>query len=50
MLTVAEIADKLKVHNNTIYKWIRQGMPHIKRGSVLRFELDKVEEWLREGK
>jgi excisionase family DNA binding protein len=47
MININELSDKLKVHKNTIYNWNKQGMPHYKRGRVLRFEYEKVQEWLK---
>jgi excisionase family DNA binding protein len=37
------------MNKNTIYNWVRQGMPHYKYRKTLRFKLEEVEEWLKEG-
>lgn len=44
-----ELAKILKVHPLTITNWRRQGMPFLKPSTnVVRFELDKVREWVIE--
>jgi len=49
MLTRNEVAEVLKVHVNTIDRYVKQGMPCIKVAGAVRFELDAVMEWLRNG-
>jgi excisionase family DNA binding protein len=49
MLNIIELSEKLRVHKNTIYAWMKQGMPHYMNGKTLRFKLEEVERWLREG-
>ncbi|MDD4321606.1 MAG: helix-turn-helix domain-containing protein [Acidaminococcaceae bacterium] len=49
MLNINELSDILRVHKNTIYTWMKQGMPHYMNGKTLRFKLEEVEEWLKEG-
>ncbi len=44
---IQEVANTYKVTKNTVRNWIKQGMPHLKAGSVLRFDLAAVDEWLR---
>jgi excisionase family DNA binding protein len=48
MLTVADIAEKLKVDPNTIYRWKRaKKIPFVKLpGGDIRFSEKKIEEWL----
>ena len=46
LLNIDDLSKELKVHNNTIYSWIKNGMPHFKKGRVIRFNLNKVMEWL----
>lgn len=48
MLTKKELAGKLNVHENTIDRRVKEGMPHIKVGKVLRFDFDEVIVWLKE--
>ena len=45
-MTLKEIADYYKVHENTIRNWIEDGMPHIKIGRVIRFDIKDVEVWI----
>lgn len=45
-MTLKEIADYYKVHENTIRNWIEDGMPHIKIGRVIRFDIKDVEVWV----
>jgi excisionase family DNA binding protein len=51
LLTVNEIAEELKVHKSWVYGKSREtgpdAMPRLKVGKYLRFERDKVLEWLR---
>jgi|AntAceMinimDraft_17_1070374.scaffolds.fasta_scaffold93170_2 excisionase family DNA binding protein len=46
LLKLEDLSKELKVHNNTIYKWLKQGLPHFKKGQVIRFNLEKVLVWL----
>lgn len=50
MLTRIELADEFKVHANTIDKWRKMGMPTIKVGKNVRFDLQDVIKWLKEDK
>lgn len=47
MLTREELAKEFKVHVNTIDKWRKNGMPEIKIGSTVRFDLQDVLAWLK---
>ena len=48
ILTVAEIADLLKVSKKTIYKLASHGkIPHKKIGNKIRFLLPEVITWLK---
>ena len=46
LLTLDELAKYLKVHPNTIHNWLKIGLPCFRRGSVIRFNLERVLEWL----
>ena len=46
LLTLDELAKYLKVHPNTIYNWLKKDLPCFRRGSVIRFNLERVLEWL----
>ena len=48
MLTTEELAKFMAVHENTIYNWARKGMPRIKVGNTVRYDLEEVVEWLKE--
>lgn len=48
LLTVEEIAKELKVTRQTIYQWRKDGMPFLRMGRLIRFEQEKVMEWLKE--
>ena len=49
-LTINELSAQLKVHKSWIYAQTRQtgpnSIPRIKVGKYLRFEWDKVQDWL----
>ena len=48
-VTVAEIANRLRVSRHTIYSWVSQKrIPYLKVGRLLRFDLHVVEQWLIE--
>jgi len=50
LLTVGELAGHLNVSENTIYRWIKSGLPHYRKGPSgwYRFRLEEVLEWLSE--
>lgn len=48
MLTKEELAEELKVSIPTIDRQMKIGMPHIKIGKAVRFELDEVVKWLKD--
>jgi len=46
-LTIKELAVYLKLAENTIRRWVRNGeIPHHKINRVIRFRLSEVESWL----
>jgi excisionase family DNA binding protein len=48
ILTIADVAELLKVHPITVYRMIKQGkLPVFRIGRVLRFDADQLEEWIR---
>lgn len=51
-LTVNELAESLKVPKSWVYSRSREkgpsAMPRIRMGKYLRFELDKVLDWLKQ--
>jgi excisionase family DNA binding protein len=52
LLTLAELAEKLKVRKSWVYARTREtgpgSMPRLKAGKYLRFQEQAVMEWLRE--
>ncbi len=48
MLTVKEFAESMKVHPNTVYKWVEMGMPVMRKGSVIRIILEEATKWLKD--
>lgn len=45
LLTSAELAERLKVNERTVYRL--RGLPRIRVGRQVRFRASDVEEWLR---
>ncbi|MBF0252548.1 MAG: helix-turn-helix domain-containing protein [Candidatus Omnitrophica bacterium] len=46
-LNIEELSDMLDVSVNTLYSWINQRkIPYIKVGRLVRFDVNKIEEWL----
>ena len=50
LLTVGELAKKLKIHKHSIYRLIsKKTIPHFKIPGVgIRFDPDEIEKWARE--
>jgi excisionase family DNA binding protein len=52
--TAPQLAEYLQVHRDTVYRWIRAGMPAINVGSAQRpdwrLRLPEVERWLQRRK
>ena len=46
LLTLDEVAQKLKVTRATVHKWMIEGMPSLKIGKNRRFEAHKIMEWI----
>lgn len=47
LITTNELCDALKVSRTTVETWRKEGMPYEKLGRIVRFDKDKVMEWLR---
>ena len=46
VMTVAELADYLRVHPSTIYRLLkREELPAFRVGSDWRFNVEHIEEW-----
>jgi len=46
--TAKETAAFFKVKVPTVRVWTRQGVPYLRCGRLVRFEMESVERWLRE--
>ena len=46
LLTDKELCNKIKVTRPTLLAWRKKGMPFIKVNKSVRFEYDKVLEWM----
>lgn len=49
-LTIKEVAAIYKVTTKTIRNWIKKGLPCIRIGNVLRFDINEVDTWTKEGR
>lgn len=45
-ITTSELAEFLKVSRQAIYNWRKIGLPFIKIGSRIRYDLEAVNEWI----
>jgi len=50
MLTIEEFAKFMKVHENTVRKWINKGMPIIRYDAVIRINQEEAVKWLEENR
>ncbi len=50
VITVQELANKLRVHKNSVYSWIKRGMPVLYKGRVIRIDEEEAMKWLEETK
>ena len=48
MITTKNLYEVLKVHENTIYNYVKEGMPHVYVGGKYLFDLDQVLKWLKD--
>lgn len=48
LITTKDLAHKLAVTEVTIWRWRKEGLPFLKLNNSIRFELDKVMNWLQE--
>ena len=49
-LTMNELIKHLKVTRTSINRWMNKGMPSVKLGTLRRFKVSEVENWLRNSK
>jgi excisionase family DNA binding protein len=47
-LTADELAQVFKIKKPTVRLWTRQGMPHLKCGRLVRFQIAHVRGWLEQ--
>lgn len=49
VLTVSEVADWLRVHPQTVYRWAHEGkLPGFQLGGTWRFASDIIDRWINE--
>ena len=47
LMTIQQVADLLGLSMHTLYKMVNQRrIPHVKVGRLLRFDREKLDEWL----
>lgn len=47
-LTTDDLSREMKVTRQTVWKWRKLGMPHIKIGRSVRFVKTDVDKWLEQ--
>jgi hypothetical protein len=47
MITEKELLSRLQVNRGTLFKWRKEGLPHIKVGRVIRYDYSDVVRWLK---
>lgn len=45
-LTVNELCAWLKISKSTVDRWKKAGLPYFKHDKLIRFDKQKVQEWL----
>ena len=48
LLTIDDLAHRLNIHRSTLYRLMDLGIPHLRIGYVLRFDLPVVMAWFAE--
>jgi len=48
MLRMKDIVQLFGVSRVTVYKWMQEGMPHVRIGGLLFFDKDKIDAWVGE--
>jgi excisionase family DNA binding protein len=46
LLTEKELAERLKVSTLTLYRQRKAGMPYVRVGQQVRYDVKKVQQWL----
>lgn len=47
MMNTRELTEYLKIHENTVFNYVKKGMPYYRIGREYRFEIEEVKEWLK---
>jgi hypothetical protein len=47
MVTEKELLSRLQINRGTLFKWRKEGLPHIKVGRVIRYDYPDVVLWLK---
>lgn len=51
IVNITELSQYLSISKNTIYAWVNQRrIPYHKVGSLLRFDINQIDEWLKTNK
>ena len=45
-LTIAQEAERRNVSTSTVRRWLKQGLPHIKVGGIIRIPEEDEEKWI----
>ena len=49
LLTIEELSEYIGITVNTAYSWVSQKkIPYIKVGRLVRFDMDKINEWVEQ--
>ena len=47
LITTSELCKWLKITRGTAWKWRKRGMPYVGQGKSIRYEREKVWDWLQ---
>ena len=50
MITTKEVCELLQIHENTVYKLVKKGLPSYKIGNTRRYDEEEVLKWIKENK
>lgn len=50
IITLEQLAEMYSISRTTIDRWRREGMPFQKVGRGVRFDLQEVENWIKDNK
>ena len=48
-LSIHEICEHLGISSDTVYKWIKLGLPAHRMGRLWKFKKDEVDAWVKAG-